>query len=243
MTNGKEVGKIYETSDYSQFSFRKDNRPVKETNVLSKIESIKMMGQKQPITVDKNGRVIDGQHRLEACKKLNIPVKYIIDEKRMSTQEIADLQSSSISWKPDDYASSFASTGNDSYKLYVLFSQAYPEFAHSCRLTMLENTYNRNHGAENKFKAGMFVVKSYKKACQYAEALKKIGAFYEGYNRRSFVCAVLYMMDNPEFSFERFMRKLPKRRRELMDFSKTEDYIEALQKIYNWKETKKVYFV
>jgi hypothetical protein len=50
------------------------------------------------------------------------------------------------------------------------------------------------------------------------------------------------MKENKDFEMKRLLRKLPKRCKELLDFSKTEDYLDTLQDIYNWKETKKVYF-
>jgi hypothetical protein len=242
MDKVRVVGKVFETTNYAQFKHRKDNRLIREDNVKSKMVSIKLMGQRQPITVDTQMFVTDGQHRLEALKRLNLPVTYIVDDRKMSTNEVAELQRATKPWKADDYAHSFAAEGNEDYKLYQTFRQSFPEFSHSCVLVMLSSTNSRNSSVEKNFENGAFKVKSYYKARQCAEMLRKIGEYYDGYNRRGFVMAILTLMDLKEFNFQRLLRKVPKRRKELMDFSKTEDYIDALQDVYNWKETKKVYF-
>lgn len=247
MSHTKIVGKIYETTNYEQFKFRKDNRSVKDQIVNKLVKSLEFMGQKMPIKVDKNMYVNDGQHRLQACKILKLPVIYIIDDKTMNTSEIAQLQSATKSWNYNDYAKSFASSTNsnvqtEDYKLYNLFCKTYPEFGHSVSAMLLNNGLGIGSSFDAAFKGGTFKVKSYNKARTIAEALQKMRPFYAGYFKRSFVSAFNTMYNTKDFSLERLMRKLPKRCKEIHDFSKTEDYLDTLQDIYNWKETKKVYF-
>tara|TARA_Y100000361_G_scaffold153928_1_gene177320 strand:+ start:2669 stop:3454 length:786 start_codon:yes stop_codon:yes gene_type:complete len=59
------------------------NRDIDETNLKNIKESIERSGLLQPIKVVKrNGHfyVFDGQHRYLACRELNIPVKYVIED-------------------------------------------------------------------------------------------------------------------------------------------------------------------
>lgn len=244
MKNNLVIGKIYQTKNYDQFKYRNDNRLVKDVHVLELAKSIQKMGQRQPVTVDKNFRVQDGQHRLAACKKLGIPVYYIVDNKQLSTAEIAELQSTADQWKDYDYSRSFSADGNQEYEKYTRFATAYPEFAHSCRLIMLtgvtKSTSTKN--LTENFKQGLFKVKNYDKAVNLAETLKQLSPYYKGYARRSFVLAVIQLLEHKDFSLARLLRKMPKRCKEIMDFSRTEDYLDVLQDLYNWKETKKVYF-
>lgn len=238
------IGKIYETTNYEMFQLRKDNRPIKNQNVNALIKSIKNMGLRHPIAVDSNYKVQDGQHRLQACKALKIPVAYIVDENTMNTAEIAELQSASKGWNHDDYAHSFSTTDNgDDYKLYQDFKTLYPEFSHSVVLIMLTGLRGGNSKTTENFKNGTFEVRSYNKAKTVAETVKKLAPFYKGYCRRSFILAVMHMMSNKDFSLERLLRKMPARCKQIMDFSKMEDYVDTLQDMYNWKESKKVYFI
>lgn len=237
----KVVGKVYSTTNYEMFKHRRDNRPIKETNVLSKIASIKQMGQRQPISVDTLLRVTDGQHRLEALKRLGLPVLYIVDDRKMNTSEIADLQSSTKGWVIADYTHTYALKDHN-YKTYQEFCNLYPQFSHTCRVAMLTGKHGRTN-MEEGFKQGQFVVKSLSKAKEVAEALIKLGEFYSGYSKRSFVYAYMIMTTHPDFDFERLMRKMPKRCREIKDFSQTIDFLEVFQSIYNWKETKRLSFI
>lgn len=241
MSDNKIVGKVFQTSNYELFKHRKDNRPVKESNVLSKIASIQQMGQRQPITVDTLFRVTDGQHRLEALKRLKIPVLYIMDDRKMTTTDIADLQSSTKGWVVDDYTHTYAIKDHN-YKTYQDFCKQYPQFSHTCRLAMLTGKYNRTT-IEKGFKEGQFQVKSLAKAKQTADYLIQLGDFYKGYNRRGFVYAFMILMAHPDFDFERLMRKMPKRCKEIKDFSQTSDFVSTFQSIYNWKETKRLSFI
>jgi hypothetical protein len=239
----KKSGEIFMTSNYDLFKRRSDNRVLDEKIVRERMESIKMIGQQDAIKCDPDFYTEDGQHRIEACRRLQIPVKFVIMDKKLTTEELAALQSQNSKWKVDDYAHSYTSKDNEDYKLYNLFRKNFPEFNHSIALMLLTNTKVRNRVIEEGFKVGQFKAKSYNKAKTYAEMIKKIGVYYDGYFRNPFVAAFLTLTEHPDFEFERLYRKIPKRRKALMEFSKTEDYITTLQDIYNWKETKKIYFL
>lgn len=240
----KVVGKIYATTNYDMFTYRSDNRSVNEENVRAKIKSIEIMGQQVPIKVDGQNVIQDGQHRLEACKRLSIPVEFIIDaDGSLTTRELALLQSSTKAWTKVDYANSFAQSENgEDYRLYNQFCTAFPEFGHTTVLMLLMNMKTTGASADTTFKGGNFKVKSYNRGKQMAETLRQFAPFYKNYMKKSFIVAFAKMYEHKEFDFSRLLRKLPKRCKEIMDFSRTEDYLEALEIIYNWKETKKVYF-
>lgn len=243
MKNSRKIGNIFQTNDYSQFKTRTDNRPVKQSNVQKLIKSFEVMGQKIPIKVDSDMYVLDGQHRLKACMHLKMPVTFIIDNDEMTTSEIAQLQATASKWNYADYAHSFA-TDDDlvDYRLYKSFCAAYPEFPHSTAILMLANQRTAGGNAHDLFISGRFKVKSFNKAKDIAETLRKMSIYYRNYNRKGFVSSIIVMMNHKDYSQERLFRKLPKRCKEIHDFSKTEDYLDTLQDIYNWKETKKVYF-
>ena len=73
--------KIYQTSNYDKFTNFLGNRSV--TSVKSRhhieklMESMKKSYLPQPIIVDENFSVLDGQHRLEAAKKLKLPIYFM----------------------------------------------------------------------------------------------------------------------------------------------------------------------
>lgn len=72
--------RVYFTRDYSKFKKIQGNRPVCPNNLKRLIEAMKYKDMKVPILVTEKFDVIDGQHRLEARKKLMLPVYYIITD-------------------------------------------------------------------------------------------------------------------------------------------------------------------
>lgn len=236
----KVIGKIYSTTDYDSFKLRADNRPINKDHVLVVAKSIEKIGQRQPVSIDTKNYIIDGQHRVEACRLLKIPFHYVIDRNSTSTNDLTEIQIKR-EWTVSNRAGSFA-LSDDNYKFYNEFTKSYKEFSHTLRLSMLCNIPERSKKLEEDFKVGKFQVKNYKKACETAEMLRNFGQYYKGYKSRGFVSAILTMKENKEFDLSRMMRKMPLRGRDLMDFSRTEDYIKVLEEMYNWKESKKVYF-
>ena len=67
--------RIYTTSDLNIFRIAK-NRPLSELHV-------KRMMKKdisEPIIVDSDMNVLDGQHRLDACRRANKPIRYVLNK-------------------------------------------------------------------------------------------------------------------------------------------------------------------
>lgn len=236
----KVIGKIYSSTDYDSFKLRPDNRPINEAHVITVAQSIERIGQRQPVSIDPKNFVIDGQHRLAACRLLGIPVNFVIDEHKTTTNDLTEIQIKK-EWTVKDRAESF-SLNNDNYKWYKVFSEKYPEFSHTLKIMMLYNIPERNQKLEEDFKIGIFKIKSYNKGCETAEMLRSFAKYYKGYKKRGFVSAILTIKEHKDFDLSRMMRKMALQSKQLLDFSRTEDYIEVLEDMYNWKESKKVYF-
>lgn len=68
--------KIHKSYNYNDFSFINGNRNVVKSKVGKLIKSIKQLDltMYNPILVTKTGKIVDGQHRFEACKELGLPI-------------------------------------------------------------------------------------------------------------------------------------------------------------------------
>lgn len=102
---------VRKTMDYSIFGQVSGNREINEANIRGIMASInkKNLTQIRPILVDENMRVVDGQHRLEACKRLGLPVYYQVMTDLVSEDVI--LLNNQKRWTTDDYINFFASKG------------------------------------------------------------------------------------------------------------------------------------
>jgi hypothetical protein len=110
MTGTLEQGVILSTNQYDLFSFFRNRTLLNQRgrSFLKLKESIKLFGLLQPIIVDYiNGRyvVVDGQHRLLACKALTIPVKVLYA--KGSYAALISLNNDRVNWQIGDYVNHF----------------------------------------------------------------------------------------------------------------------------------------
>lgn len=110
---------VYKTNDYSQFKRVIGNRSVEEERVSKILTSIDKIGYiPVPIIVNEKMEVIDGQGRLEACKRRGYPINFII----VPNLKIEDCITMNIyvsKWGLMDYILSYAEVGNPSYQYIV----------------------------------------------------------------------------------------------------------------------------
>lgn len=110
------------TTNYEMFKKHEHNRMISEGNVLRIMNSIKARNllEFRPIDVDANMRVIDGQHRLEAAKRLQIPIFYEI-KKSLKKEDIVLLNDNSKNWTREDYLNYYVQEGNEEYIKFKRF--------------------------------------------------------------------------------------------------------------------------
>ncbi len=107
--------KIRKTSDYGMFKRMIGNRPVKEGHVRRLMDSMKKVGLiPEPIIINEKFEVINGQHRLEACKRLGLPVYYAIIP-GIGEKECIEMNTSIEGWKTFDYILYYDEKGIEPY--------------------------------------------------------------------------------------------------------------------------------
>ncbi len=114
----KVIGQIYQTTDYEKFKRLSGNREVKNAKKI--IDSINAVGYVlSPILVNERWEVIDGQNRLEALKKLELPVIYMMQE-GIGRKECQALNINQSNWTTEQFIHSYAECGYESYQRLAL---------------------------------------------------------------------------------------------------------------------------
>ena len=111
---------VLQTTSYDEFGYITGNREIDEPNVKSLTHQIAQVGQLQPILVNEKKQVIDGQHRVEVCRRLSIPVRYIVKP----GAGILDVISANVvgkKWRPIDYVKRYAAENNEHYVKLLAF--------------------------------------------------------------------------------------------------------------------------
>ena len=105
------------TTDYSIFKRLPGNRDVSDIRVNKIQESIQTIGWvSNPIIVNENMEVIDGQGRLEALKRMLMPVEYCVIP-GANIRHCRVMNDVNTPWYSKEYIRSFAETGDEGYKL------------------------------------------------------------------------------------------------------------------------------
>lgn len=91
------------TNDYTLFKKLEGNRDVRKKNAL--VRSIKEMDltMYSPIIVSEDFRIIDGQHRFEACKELGLPIYFLVMPSKNAERAMIVLNRCQSQWKSEEF--------------------------------------------------------------------------------------------------------------------------------------------
>lgn len=213
MTNVKMVGHVYETSDYNIFNFEAVNRKVDELQVGKLMSILKKNGEFiNPIVVGKDKVIIDGQHRFEALKRMQKPIRFIVGQYTNDIkQDIIDTNNVRKNWKFVDYLEAYAHSKPD-YKEMINIADKYRDLASPSTLAFYlgENrSGHMNSVKDGKLDLGL-------NNATFVDKLKRLERFdrYKQdieYNKnftRSFMLIIDRMMISPVFTWSRMRQKL-----------------------------------
>lgn len=95
---------IRSTKDHSIFNKLSGNRNINNNHLKSLVASMKKENllALKPILVNELMEVVDGQHRLEAAKELDLEIYYLIISKT-GARQVSRINSHQKNWKNEDY--------------------------------------------------------------------------------------------------------------------------------------------
>ena len=105
----KQEMELKHTTDYNIFNNVIGNRDLDRKNRARLKKSIELIGIQQPILVNQNNSINDGQHRLDIAKELGIVVPYVISHD--TNEDFIDQLQISKKWSALDYCNKNAKKG------------------------------------------------------------------------------------------------------------------------------------
>ena len=224
--------KIEKTSDYTRFKTIKGNRPIKIGHVnrlKSSFESSPHLIEANPVLVNKNWEIIDGQHRFKALEALDMPISFIqLDNYNLA--DVRTLNTNSRNWSILDYAMSYASQGKKDYMIYLDYLDRFKlGKTITAQLLMLDRAYTTM-----LFKEGKLRVTNLPKTDRLIENFLEVAAYFpDFYNTKAFTMAFMRVWLNPRYKHSEMMRKLPKYYAKVQPRNKLMDYIRDFEEVYN----------
>lgn len=217
------------TSDYDLFKRPSAQRPLNEAHIRRIVASMKERGflQQEPIFIDAHWNVTNGQHRLEAARRLGLPVYYIYVP-NYTANDAAALAKTARQWTLTDYVSAHASE-NDSSQFAVSVAK---EYGHS--LSTVANITGQAATAVKRpdFHLGAdqreFILLVLNAARDFS--------FFECCKYSQFVLALKFLLSQESYNHNRMLRKLKFLSTKVVRCATVRDYVVMLSDIYNYKE-------
>ena len=168
LSQSSEYSKIYETTNYDLFGRIKANRDIVANNLKKITESLKTKQIKEACVIvgfdpqpsdGKPLRIIEGQHRYEACMNLGLPVPFTIrrdfdmTELSKSLSDVELLNTASETWDVSSFMISKATLGDESYINYNNLKNKFP-FEHEILFYLMNGNPDRSRISYQDFKDG-----------------------------------------------------------------------------------------
>ena len=116
---------MLQTHDYSLFQFADYNRKINKNKVIKIANDIKQNGQINPVIIDKDNVIIDGQHRVKACISLEIPILYDYTEIKANPNLVKSINQNQSNWLFNDFLEVEIYKHNLNYIIYKEFREKY----------------------------------------------------------------------------------------------------------------------
>lgn len=241
-------GYIYYTKNYSAFKKQLGNRAIKQGGLKKLEKNVKEKGPKfhlNPIQINRQGEILDGQHRKEVAEKLEHEIYFMVGDGDLSDTQAINLPAAG-KWDADDYMDSYIQKGYEVYKTYKEFQRQFG-FGHNICQVILMNV--RGIGTVSPlFKEGGLFIYDYEKAVTKAEMLKSLTKILKSNpevsrvsDKREFQYALLDLFEHPKFDLTRLIKKMQIFLQARGPYSLTtcpnreKSFKERLLEIYNYK--------
>lgn len=245
-TSGIVTPKIEVTKIYGLFQLMGGNRPIDYNHVKRLKQEMRTnphLLATNPISVNENMYIIDGQHRRMAAQELGVPLYYIVTP-GITLEDTRSLNTTQKRWTLMDFARSYADSGREDYKIFVRVVNDYQNIAPGILRMYLMG--GEKAGMENDFKRGDFVVDDESHARNNIEKLDAIIRKSHVSINTPMARGFLRLFENPkDFDYDFFMQKLERESAQelLRPASAIRQCLRSIEDVYNFqsKMTKRLY--
>lgn len=244
---GNTTTKVMRTDNLDKFRRLEGNRAILEPRLKKIMKSIEEVGYiMSPILVNDKWEVIDGQGRLEALKRLGMPVDYIMLP-GIGINECRAMNIHQTNWGMIDYINSYAEIGNVSY---AFLSQAYKAYGKLLGLGPVYYAFTGNYQLfKENLKQGNFkcTTEDYNKAVDRLEYAKRFVPIVTKISGRKefYYMSIMFAFSLKGADIDGLYRKMKEKQAELVPVSNMEYGLGVIEELYNYRKSpdNKIYFI
>lgn len=242
---------MFRTTDYDGFKRVVGNRRVLEERVTKILASIDKIGYIPiPLVVNEKMEVIDGQGRLEACKRRGLPVNFII-KPGLKIKDCITMNINVTPWNLMDFIMCYAEIGNESYqrimKLYEDMTHKHGSKSISVN-NLCSALFNTKKAPGNAIKSGRLCVDEnrYQEAYDCLEFAFSIIDYIKDNKIRlksndmsDLLTSIIFCYKWKDVDNKKLHKVLTKDAHQMQKWSNVENCLEEIDFIYNYNSRNK----
>jgi hypothetical protein len=228
---------ILKTKDYTIFKEVASNREVDQKHVNKLIKAIenKNLLSVNPILVNKDMYIIDGQHRLSAAKYLNTEIYYIIGE--VSRKDISKLNSFQKNWSAMDYINFYTIEKSPQFLQLSHLINKYSNMSVSALLTLSNSEGRRDLVQLKEGYLDVLNIDHAVQVCDLCALLNKEFDYTFVWDSR-FPLAIGKCLGAENFKAETLIEKITNNPRSFVKCHTVKQYLAMIQDVYNYMLSK-----
>ena len=224
-----------QSNDYEKFKLLDYNRDLNRNQINKIKDSIARNGylQSNPIIVDQDMNIVDGQHRFIACQEMGLPIFYEIVED--GTELIIDLNTTQKKWNMGDYINYYAHKGNNNYQRIQQLKKK-TGVSYDLILT-ITNDRGTSGSITDRVRKGslMFTIDDSLRAQSMLGLIKDICNNLRLSLTSRFAASMLEVSKIKNFKWDRMMRQSKEYSTVAYRCQNKEEYIKMLKDLYNFQ--------
>ncbi len=228
---------INETSNYSIFAFKDNNRNIDLFHVKRLASSINQWGNISVILCNRRMEILDGQHRFLALRDSKLPIKYIVAD--IDDLAIPNLNSTQKRWGLKDYLNYGLNSNAESYFYLDFIRTNNPDLQLSSLIQIFGGS-----GRTKDFK-GLSLNLSREDKERGERIISILNRFKDefliehAYHSR-FISGFLMIYKNPLYNHDHFAEQLQRYSGLMKRQANFGDYARNIEEIYNYKFKTKI---
>lgn len=230
--------KINKTKNYNLFKLMDSNRAVDLNHCKRLMKSIEENDKSNlnPIIVNSNMEIVDGQHRFHALMELGKDIYYVVDN-NYSDKDIINLNTTSKLWNNEDYLEYYIS--KEMYN-YVVLKKMMKHYGFSVSLA-LQLYVGESTSTRNNFKNGILHLANYKYMHEISDIILSLKSKYFLINK-SLISVIKFLKARDDIDINLLLEKLDVYRKENLIHPKSSgiENLRFLQDVYNFRLRKPI---
>lgn len=237
---------IKTSSNYDQFTYNEEQRPIKPAHVKALMHSMARFGfiPSKPIQCYAKGSkfvIVDGHHRFIAAKNNQIPLVFIVEESGISQESMAVENSVVARWRLIDFVNIYARRGMADYIELKTYSDL------GIQVMMAANLMAGNGAVSNvqsshikNLQEGKFKIETRKRILPIVEIINDFKAKNTAFGTANFIMAIELCMRVDEFDIDRLRKKIALNIQAIGKTATVNQMLDSIEECYNHHASSKI---